>query len=121
MQFTEADLVWNRAALEGGGATARKGDLALAALLLVHGAICNGGVCDACESLSPTQLVAGGDAYAFFGLPDVAKVLSTPPDASDDECEHADRDYWQLVPDDATLVARFEAVFAQSRDLFADV
>ena len=121
MQFSEADLVWNRAALESGGGAARKGDLALAALLLVHGAICNGGGCDACETLSPDQLAAAGDAYAFFGLPKVAEVLCAPPDASDDECEQADRDYWQLVPDDATLVARFEAVFAESRDLFADV
>ena len=42
--MTSADRVWNRAALEGGGASPGPGDRALASLLLVHGLVINGGV-----------------------------------------------------------------------------
>jgi hypothetical protein len=121
MELSEADLVWNRAAMQGGGSAAREGDLALAALLLTHGRICNGGVWHAVDSLSPDELAAASDAYGFFGLPEVAELLRTPSDASDDEFDVAERRYGGLVPDDEVLVERFKTVFAASRDLFASV
>jgi hypothetical protein len=42
--MTNADEVWNRAALEGGGPEPREGDVALATLLRAHGLAMNGGV-----------------------------------------------------------------------------
>ena len=41
---TDADLIWNRAALENGGETPACGDVALALLLTVHGFVANSGV-----------------------------------------------------------------------------
>jgi hypothetical protein len=121
MQLSEAELVWNRAAMQRGGAAARAGDLALASVLLAHGRICNGGVWHAVDSMSPDQLATASDAYGFFGLPEVAELLQTPPDASEAEFDIAERRYGELIPTDDVLVDRFKTVFAASRDLFASV
>ena len=72
VSITSADRVWNRAAPEAGGATPGPGDRALASVLFLHGLVMNGGVHHALECMQPEELRAAADAYAFFGLDDVA-------------------------------------------------
>ena len=68
MQLSLADQIWNRAALESGGPAAREGDRALAALLLAHGMVMNGGVGHALEVLSPTSSPPRRGATGSTGL-----------------------------------------------------
>lgn len=127
MQLSLADRVWNRAALESGGRESKAGDRALAALLLAHGLVMNGGVHHALETLSEGELEAAADGYAFFGCDDVCRFLRG---ASEDPvlCQWteatepiANARYSQMVLDDAYLSRAFERVFAERPGDFAAV
>ncbi len=117
----DADLVWNRAALDRGGPAPRDGDVALAALLLAHGLAMNGGVLHAVEALTPSQLQAACAGYRYFGLSDVADLL----DAASQVAWTADNErkfikaYGALLPSDADLVEKFEQHFDLHRDRYA--
>ena len=50
--LSEADLVWNRAAMEAAGEQPRQGDVAPASLLSLHNLAMNGGLLHAIERLS---------------------------------------------------------------------
>ena len=122
MNVTEADRVWNRAALEGGGMTAREGDRALAALLVAHGLVMNGGVEQAMEALSADELEAAAAGFRFFSFGEVASLLeesSINGVLDEEKVEEADDRYAEVIPDDSTLVDRFSDVFRVSPDLFA--
>jgi hypothetical protein len=124
---TSADQVWNRAALESGGNSPGPGDRALASLLLVHGLVMNGGVHYAIESIESAELAAAADGYAFFGFDAVATFFrgaSVDPVLSiwDDDTEVvANRRYEEMVPDDSSLVARFEEVCRERPEQFAPI
>jgi len=125
--MNNAERIWNRAAMEGGGNSPRAGDRALASLLLVHGMVMNGGVHHALEAVNSAELAAAADGYAFFGLHDVAAFFrgaADDPDLSEwneDTEEAADGRYEQMVPDDDHLVARFEKVYGERAEEFAPV
>lgn len=119
MQFTQADLIWNRAALESGGNAARVGDRALADLLLVHGLVMNGGVQSAVAALSAEELSAALSGFRFFGFAEVALLLESVAKAPELDHQAADESYWSLVPNDQTLVERFEAYYRHSPEAFA--
>lgn len=115
-----ADLVWNRAAMDGGGSSPRTGDSALVALLLVHGMVCNGGVIHSIEVCSADELRAGCAGYRSFGLEDAAELIEeaaskvTRDEARagdyDEELEfELDQRYGAVIPTDETIVQRFEA------------
>jgi len=121
----DADRIWNRAALEAGGDSPAAGDRALAALLLVHGLVMNGGVHHALESLEPGELAAGADGYAYFGVEDVAAFLRGATDdpilstwTEDTEVASNDR-YEEMVPDDSDLIARFQDAYRDRPEQFA--
>lgn len=122
-----ADTVWNRAALEGGGDSPGPGDRALASLLSLHGLIMNGGVHHALECLEPADLLAAADGYAFFGFNDCAAFIrgaESDPLCStwtDDTEVKANRRYFQLIPNDSYLFARFVEVFRERGDQFAPI
>lgn len=118
MDLSVEARVWNRAALESGGADPREGDRALAGLLSVHGLVMNGGVHHALEVLSPQEIRAARGGFQFFSLAPVGQLL--------DEAETLDEDvanqrYWALVPDDEAIERRFRAKFHQSPDAFAPI
>ena len=122
--MTNAEKVWNRAALESGGDSPGPGDRALASLLTFHGLVMNGGVHHALECLEPADLLAAADGYSFFGLNDVAvflrrahedPVLSTWTDETE---LAANRQYDEMVPDDSHLVRCFEFVFREHSKQF---
>jgi hypothetical protein len=111
---TDADLIWNRAALENGGKTPACGDVALASLLVAHGYVMNGGVLHAAECLDVEQLADAQYGYRFFGLAPVAEMLSSARQLVDSGREteedefNLDADYVSQIPDDSALAQRFE-------------
>jgi hypothetical protein len=122
---TVADQIWNRAALERGGAAPRSGDRALASLLLVHGLVMNGGVHHALESAEPAELAAAADGFDFFGFYDVAALFRPAADESvlskwTHETEvTANLRYETLIPSDSYLNARFKEVLGKRAAEFA--
>lgn len=125
MTMNSADRVWNRAALQAGGDSPGPGDCALASLLLLHGLIMNGGVHHALECVEPAELLAAVDGYAFFGFDDCALFLRGVTSDQQlsiwtEETEVvANLRYYQLIPCDSYLTARFEEVFRDRSDQFA--
>lgn len=119
MPFSDPDRVWNRAALESGGGSPRPGDIALAALLRVHGRIMNGGMSHAVDSLPPDALDDGRDGYRYFGLHAAADALEhAVVDASVDR-EATYLEYRSAVPTDDVLSSAFEAMFRSDPARFA--
>lgn len=115
--MTEADLVWNRATLEKGGLHLRAGDRALAALLSAHGLTMNGGVLHAIELLDEHKYTAAKSGYRFFGFDKVENLLGRAKDLFDADIDldtferMLDDEYSEYIPDDATIVQRFERHF----------
>ena len=120
---TGADDVWNRAALERGGPMPLEGDTRLAAMLLAHGLIMNGGGLHALEVLQTNEVAAACRGYRYYRLERVADVLergASPFDGDADEWEHRlDSEYAALVRSDSVLVERFEQHFRAHPDRYA--
>jgi hypothetical protein len=122
--LSAADLVWNRAC-EGDCEKPRVGDIALADVLLFHGPAMNGGVLHALQCLTPNQVNGAIAGFRFFGLVATAKLLERSQTVAREEeaqvgSETAiDQDYCSEVPDDTSLVERFEACFRERPTDFA--
>lgn len=127
MKLEAKDLVWNRAALDGGGANARAGDRALADALKIHGLVMNGGVHHAVQAVGEVEVQAAAAGFEYFGLRAIAEVLQRVRDDpklrvwSDATEEEANRLYWAVLPDDGELVARFEQRFRDKPTDFGPV
>ena len=112
--MTDADLIWNRAAIEDGGSDPSAGDRALASLLYAHGLAMNGGVLHAVECLESPELSEAQAGYRYFDLAPVAELLSRARatfDADDDLESHEpllDSEYVNLIPNDSFLDDRFQ-------------
>jgi hypothetical protein len=123
-ELIEADMVWNRAC---GDAPLRTllGDRALADLLRVHGLAMNGGVLHAVECLSAEELTDAEAGYRYYGLVEVASLLSHARELFEtggdlERHEHQfDRQYAVLIPSESSLVSRFEKRLQASPSDFA--
>jgi hypothetical protein len=113
-RLSEADRVWNRACFREGN-NLREGDVALGALLVVHGYIMNGGVGHAYD-LDPDELAAGVGGYKFFGLDDLVAVIKAH--GGKDESKY-DARYHELAGQDNLIVRRFEEMFRKNPEKFA--
>lgn len=118
MHLSERDHVWNRAAVEAGGAAAREGDRALASLLAVHGMVMNGGIDHAIEVLATAEFAAGIAGFRYFDLVEVASVLEAAT-VADMGWGLLNSKYGALVPEDAILVRAFERKYLASPAAFA--
>lgn len=118
MELAETYKVWNRAALEAGGANPLEGDKALTALLAVHGMIMNGGVDHALEVLPALEFAAGIAGFRYFGLAEVAAVLEAAS-AADLGWERFNLRYAALIPADDTIVDAFRQKYHASPEVFA--
>ena len=111
-ELTQADMIWNRACGQDPVRTHR-GDRALTDLLVLHGLAMNGGVLHAVECLTPGELYDSKAGYQFYRLDDVACLLSHARTLleTDDNLEfhesQLDRQYADIIPDDASLFERF--------------
>ena len=125
MSQTITDQIWNRAAQEGGGDSPTTGDHALASILLLHGLAMNGGLHHAIECLAPDELADAIEGFAYFGFDGITvwlRAASSDPVLKEwtDETEVAALyRYAEFIPDDDSLVTRFEAVYQRRNSEFA--
>lgn len=123
-ELTTADIIWNRACLQD-VAGLEVGDRALAAMILAHGLVMNGGVLHAVEALDADQLAAAKEGFRYFGLARVEAFLAEATSAAQAGGDRAglearlDKRYAALVPDDSFLIERFEAVLWRLPSAFA--
>jgi len=112
-ELTQADRIWNRACGDDPLRTL-PGDRALADMLMAHGLAMNGGVLHAVECLTATELSDAEDGYRYFGLDDVAALMSRARSLFEKEVDlgkhesQLDGRYVELIPSDSSLVERFE-------------
>lgn len=124
---SKAEIIWNRAAMERGGAAPGPGDRALADLLRVHGLTMNGGVFHAVETLDPAEFDAGIAGYRFFGLQLAADTLLRGREMNrrgiDWEAIEPliDKEYASIIVDDDVLVSAFEEYLARNPADFAEL
>ncbi|SDP20817.1 hypothetical protein SAMN04489867_1735 [Pedococcus dokdonensis] len=128
----QADSIWNRAALEGGGASPGAGDTALAAALLLHSSAMSGGVLDAVETLTDEELDAAEAGYRWLHVPAASEAIAAvrreiadgalddPQRASALEMS-ADDHYDEAIEDDAALDSAFRARLKTDPDAFSPV
>ena len=130
--MSDADLIWNRAATQRGGAAPAKGDRHLSAALAFHGLAMSGGVLDAVGRQSPEQLDDAESGLRWLGFPAaaavVAKVRRKVADGALDDPERADRlerranrNYAEAVEDDSALHSAFRSRLRTDPDAFAKV
>jgi hypothetical protein len=128
-KFTQADLIWNRACLDDVSALLA-GDRALAAMILFHGLVMNGGVLHAleCTEPEPEKFEAAMSGYRVFRLDHVADFLTVARSIavdtlSDDDCDALEAKlygrYREQIPDDSALAERFEAYHRDHPEQFA--
>jgi hypothetical protein len=129
-KLSRADAIWNRAC-EGDATASSPGDRALAALLVLHGLVMNGGVLHAVGCLGPQELAGAMAGYRFFGFDGVAVMLADAKSFAEihdsrnsqhdlDSIEaDLDKRYLALIPDDSTLFVRFAAYLLRSPSEFA--
>lgn len=124
MEFSHADRVWNRAALENGGVAPREGDEALANLLLFHGLVCNGGVHHALECCDETKTQSAVRGFEYFGLTEVASLLNRRRRGllakwTGRAERKANARYNRLLPHDDVIEMRFKERLRASPEAFA--
>lgn len=120
--MSDPDKIWNRAAEGLGG---EDGDDALAALLVVHGMVMNGGLVNALEVVDEEQLHAAIEGYRFFGLDEAADLIVETQAALDDDADPEtleatkDGEFYDIVPDDDTVYDAFLAKHEEEPTAFA--
>lgn len=117
---TFKDVIWNRAALDSGGRRAREGDSALAALLVVHGMIMNGGIEHVLE-LRPEELEQGIAGYRFFGFLEFADQLESLADSRGLGIKADDAANGYSIPTEAAIEAALESEVENSAYQFEPV
>jgi hypothetical protein len=127
----DADKIWNRA-VYGGAAEAGPGDRALSDLLRLHNLAMSGGVLDAVERLTDTDLAAALAGYHWMGLDVAADIVAGVRDEvaagvldHEDRAEalevSADTGYSSAVPTDGTLEAAFRTRLEQQPEAFSSL
>ncbi|NLE96811.1 MAG: DUF4375 domain-containing protein [Propionibacterium sp.] len=120
--MSDPDTIWNRAAEGTGG---EEGDDALAALLVLHGMVMNGGLVNAIEVAEEEELHAAVEGYRFFGLDDAADLIVETQSALDNDADPEiletmkDGEFYDLVPDDETVYDAFAAKLRDEPSAFA--
>ncbi|GIE86136.1 DMP19 family protein [Actinoplanes regularis] len=114
------DAVWKRACGHQGGGV---GDRHLSALLLVHGAMLNGGAGTAVVGFDPAELRAAVEACEYFGLNGLASLFREIPAAaaSADDEERLNAAFQDMDPDGLMVPAAFEDRYAATPEDFDPV
>ena len=123
MPIMDADtqtIIWNRAALAGGGPAPRAGDEALSAALRLHNMIMSGGLDHALDVLTPEDFASAASGFRYLQLSDVAELVEQAQGApGDDLLEELDVRYSALIPRDQVISDQFKALLQQRPDDFA--
>jgi hypothetical protein len=125
MPIMDADtqtIIWNRAAMAGGGPAPGPGDTALAAVLRLHNMIMSGGLDHALDILTPRDFASAASGFRYLQLSNVAELLEQAQGApSDDLLEDLDARYSTLIPQDQVIADQLQALLQQHPDDFAPV
>lgn len=117
MPVMDADtqaIIWNRAAMAGGGPAPGPGDTALSAVLRLHGMIMNGGLDHALDVLTPEDFASAAGGFRYLQLSGVAELVEQAQAApGGDLLEELDARYSALVPRDQVIGDQFEALLRQ--------
>ena len=127
-----ADTIWNRAALESGGASPGEGDKALAAALRLHSSAMSDGVLDAVQNMTDEELDAAEAGYRWLHVPAASEAIATvrraiaegaldDPDKASALDLSSDDHYDEAIEDDAALDSAFRARLSTDPDAFAAV
>ena len=123
MPIMDADtqtIIWNRAALVGGGPAPRAGDEALSAALRLHNMIMSGGLDHALDVLTPEDFASAASGFRYLQLSDVAELVELAQGGpTDDLLEQLDARYSALIPRDQVISDQFKALLQQRPDDFA--
>jgi hypothetical protein len=123
MPIMDADtqtIIWNRAAMAGGGPAPGPGDTALAAALRLHNMIMSGGLDHALDILTPEDFASAANGFRYLQLTDVAELVEQAQHApSNDLLEDLDARYSALIPRDQVIGDQLQAVLQQRPDDFA--
>ncbi|MFO6453778.1 MULTISPECIES: hypothetical protein [unclassified Aeromicrobium] len=128
--MNSVDGIWHRA-LNAKPASRLPGDVALHAVLRVHGLVENGGVLHATESLSALgELETGLAGFEWLGLGEVAALIreaaarAEDPAIGDDGLDVLEQEsnarYSALVPDDEALESALRDRIAKDPGAFAE-
>jgi hypothetical protein len=113
--MVDVGLIWDRAlGFDESAVGTGPGDTALAAVLLAHGMVMNGGVLHSVEALEPAQLESAVAGFRRLGAESLAHLFESVraqlDDGSLDDLDRAealevesDRVYAEVIPDDAAL------------------
>ena len=113
-------IIWNRAAMAGGGPAPAPGDTALSAALRLHNMIMSGGLDHALDVLTPADFASAASGFRYLQLTDVAELVEQAQGApSDDLLEELDARYNALIPRDQVISDQFAALLQQRPDDFA--
>jgi len=123
MPIMDADtqtIIWNRAAIDGGGPAPGPGDTALSAVLRLHNMIMSGGLDHALDVLTPEDFASAASGFRYLQLSDVAELVELAQGApTDDLLEQLDARYSALIPRDQVISDQFKALLQQRPDDFA--
>lgn len=121
MEWSKADQIWNRAALEAGGANPFEGDRALADLLFFHGLTMNGGLGHGFDVATIEQQIAAIEGFRYFGFIELALFLTQTADLPEEVQEDLTSEYWKCVPTDQVLSDRFEKYYLLDPEDFGPI
>lgn len=123
----DPDDIWQRA-LDLPDEAELPGDTALAAVLLAHGSIMNGGVLNFVEEYDVTEVDAAVAGYRWLGIDPIAELLvevrekvarvGGPKHPGKLE-RRSDKAYAKVIDDDSDLEDYFRRAFAERPDDFA--
>jgi hypothetical protein len=125
MELSFADRIWNRACDPGAVNDRYEGDLALRALLSLHGLTMNGGVFHPFDVLSDDEMEEALRAYRYYGLNAVGDIFIRARSLIETNLELdsfgkvVDEEYSVHVPDDQTLIQIFQRHLAEHPELYA--
>lgn len=123
MPIMDADtqtIIWNRAAMAGGGPAPGPGDAALAEALRLHNMIMSGGLDHALDVLTPEDFASAASGFRYLQLSDVAELVEQAQGAtSDDLLEEFDTRYSALIPQDQVIGVHLQALLQRRPDDFA--
>jgi hypothetical protein len=103
-----------------GGPSPREGNLALSALLLVHGLVMNGGVFHAVEAVSDEELRSACAGFRYFGFSDAADLLEAASrEQWTDESEVRFNTAYGNLVDDEPIGRSFQEHFARNPAKYA--
>jgi hypothetical protein len=119
VRLSDADVVWNRACLDGGGSNPRKADRELTALLQFDSLAGNGGLGHVFNVPDAHEIEAALQGFRYFGLDHIASFLEGIATLPELQQENLSKDYWALTKNGEVISTAFEEYYLLRNSDFA--